>query len=223
MSSQLQELKARVLLEVRATPSPTRRASQLHTWSVLQGSFIVGAALFFSFDGIRHGQGRPLWLCAASSLGWASVAGLSMAGALLPGTSALGRPRAVLVGIALGTPAVLLAMMLAFAALCPAVTLTHPERLGLKCLGLTMATAALPLVGLVVVRRSSAPRHSAAVGAALGSACGSAAGVMVEIWCPVATPRHILVGHILPIEILAVLGALLGARFIAMRARSRER
>jgi hypothetical protein len=44
---------------------------------------------------------------------------------------------------------------------------------------------------------------------------------MVEMWCPVAAPRHVAIGHILPIVIMAILGALLGARVIAMRAPRR--
>jgi hypothetical protein len=217
----LHDLKARILSEIRVTPSPTRRTSQIQTWSVLQASFAASGALFFALDGLRHGQGRPLWLHAASLLGWTAVAGLSMWGALFHGPSALGRPRVVAIVVAVGTPAVLLAMMLAFAAACPEVTRLHSERLGLKCLGLTMVTAGLPLFGLALVRRGAAPRHASAIGAALGSACGAAAGVMVEMWCPVATPRHIVVGHILPIAMLAALGAVLGARFIAMRTRRR--
>ena len=44
---------------------------------------------------------------------------------------------------------------------------------------------------------------------------------MVELWCPVAAPRHVLVGHVLPLGVLALLGATFGARVIAMRPRPR--
>jgi hypothetical protein len=214
-----QDIKARILAQARATPSATRRASHVSAWLVLPSSVIVAAALFFAFDGVHHGEGRPSWFYAASSLGWTAVAALSVWGAFLRGSSALGRPRLWLTAIAIGTPAFLFAMMFGFAVVHPEVTLLHPERLGLKCLGLTVASAMFPLVGLSLVRRGSDPVHPVATGAALGSACGASAGVMVEMWCPVAAPRHVAIGHILPIVVMAILGALLGSRVIAMRGR----
>jgi hypothetical protein len=213
-------LKARILAQAAATPSSTRAAARAYSWLVLPSSIIVAATLFFAFDGPRHGQGRATWFYAASSLGWAMVATLSVWGALHRGGSAVGRPNAWLMAFALGTPASLFALMFAFAVSHPEVTLVHPERLGLKCLGLTVAAAVFPLISLAILKRGSDPVHPAATGAALGSACGASAGVMVEMWCPVATPAHVAVGHILPIVAMALLGAVFGARIIAMRARS---
>jgi hypothetical protein len=109
--------------------------------------------------------------------------------------------------------------MFGFAVVHPEVTLVHPERVGFKCLGLTMAGAAFPLVGLALMRRRSDPVHPVATGAALGAASGASAGVMVEMWCPVAAPQHVASGHILPIVVLTALGALLGARVISIRGR----
>jgi hypothetical protein len=186
-------------------------------WLVLPSSLIVAAALFFAFDGPHHGQGRATWFYAASLLGWASVAALSIWGAFARGGSALGRPRTWLVAIAVGAPAALFAMMFGLAVVHPEVTIVHPERLGLKCLGLTVAAATFPLLALALIRRGSDPVHPIATGAALGSACGASAGVMVEMWCPVAASHHVAIGHILPIAIMAILGAVLGARVIAMR------
>jgi hypothetical protein len=217
-----QDLKARILAQARSTPSRTRQASRVYAWLVLPSSVIVAAALFFAFNGPHHGQGRASWFYAASTLGWAAVAALSVWGAYLRGGSALGRPSAWLMAIAVGTPALLFTMMFGFAVVHPEVTLLHPERLGLKCLGLTVAAAAFPLLGLSLVRRGSDPVHPVATGSALGSACGASAGVMVEMWCPVAAPRHVAIGHILPIVIMAILGALLGARVIAMRTLRRR-
>jgi hypothetical protein len=214
-------LKARVLASARATRSPTRRASQLERWLVLPSSVIVAAAIFFAFDGPRHGQGRPLWFYLASSLGWMAVATLSLWAALGKGRSALGPSRPRLAALAVGTPAVLFAMMFGFAVLDPATTLLHPERIGYRCLGLTVAGAVFPLLSLGFIRRGSDPVHPLATGAALGAACGAAAGVMVELWCPVAAPRHVAVGHILPIAIVTAFGALMGARVIALRPRPR--
>ncbi len=217
-----EDLKARILESARATRSTPRRPTQIHAWLVLPSSIIVAAALFFSFDGMHHGQGRPSWFYVASSFGWSAVAALSVWAAFGRGRSALGRPTPWLTAIAVGTPALLFAMMFAFAVVDPQLTLLHPERLGLKCLGLTVAAAVFPLLSLAFLRRGSDPVHPVATGAALGAACGAAAGVMVELWCPVAAPRHVAVGHILPIAILTILGAVLGARVIAMRPPRRR-
>jgi hypothetical protein len=217
-----QDVKARILAQLGATPSPTRDASRVYAWLVLPSSVIVGTALFFAFDGPKHGQGRALWFYVASALSWSLVAALSVWGALMRGRSAIGRPRTWLLALAFGTPAALFAMMFAFAVVHPEVTLVHPERLGLKCLGLTVAAAAFPLVALIMLRRGSDPVHPVATGAALGSACGASAGVMVEMWCPVAAPRHVAIGHILPIIVMVIVGALLGGRLIAMRPRRRS-
>jgi hypothetical protein len=216
------DLKRRVLEQARAQPSPTRPASRVHAWLVLPSSVIVSAVLFFAFDGGRHGQGRPSWFYVASTAGWTAVAALSMWAAFARGASALGRTRIWLTAVAVGTPAVLFAMMFGFAILDPDVMLLHAERLGLKCLGLTLAGAAFPLVALTTLRSASDPVHPVATGAALGAACGASAGVMVELWCPVAAPRHVLVGHVLPIAILALVGATLASRVIAMRPTRRR-
>lgn len=214
------DLKARILANARATPSSTRGSSHLHAWLVLPSSIIVAAALFFAFDGLHHGRGRTPWFFWASCVGWAAVAALSMWGAFARGRSAIGRSRALLLAVALGTPALLFAMMFGLAGAHPEVTFVHPERIGFKCLGLTVAAAVFPLVALALVRQGSDPVHPVATGAALGSACGASAGVMVEMWCPVANPQHVVVGHIAPIVLMAILGANLGARLIAMRARA---
>jgi hypothetical protein len=211
------DLKARVLLATSQVPSPARGQSRARAWLVLPASVIVAATLFFAFDGPDHGGGRPLWFYAASCVGWAAVAALSAWSALDRGGSMLGRPRAWLLATTVGTPAALFAMMFGFAAAQPEVTAVHPERLGLKCLGLTVAAAAFPLFALLGVRRASDPVHPWATGAALGTACGASAGVMVEMWCPVATPQHIAFGHVMPIAMLALLGAALGARILRVR------
>ena len=213
----MSDLKARILANARATPSATRASSRLHAWLVLPSSIIVAAALFFAFDGVEHGSGRAQWFFFASCIGWAAVATLSMWGAFARGRSAVGRSRAGLLAVAVGTPALLFAMMFGLAVAFPEVTRVHPERIGFKCLGLTVSAAVFPLVALALVRRGSDPVHPVATGAALGSACGASAGVMVEMWCPVANAQHVLVGHIAPILLMAILGANLGARLIAMR------
>jgi hypothetical protein len=211
------DLKARVLVAARAMRSPTRAASHAQAWGVLVGGVALAIALFFAFDGPSHGQGRSAWFCGASVGGWSAIAAASAWAAFSRGRSAVGRPSARLVAVAAGTPVALFAMMVAFALAHPEVTLVHPERIGWKCLRLTLAAGAAPLLALALARRRSDPVHPAAAGAALGAACGASAGVMVEMWCPVATPSHVAIGHILPIAVLVLAGVALGRFFIAIR------
>ena len=216
------DLKARILAAASTMPSATRQSSRNATWLVLPASMLVAAAIYFAFDGIEHGKGRPVGFYVACAAGWAAVGSLSTWAALGRGASAVGRPSRWLFAVACGTPALLFAMMFALGAAFPELTTLHAERVGFKCFGLTLAAAAFPLVGLLGVRRGSDPVHPTATGAALGAACGAAAGVMVEMWCPVSAPRHVAIGHIAPIVVLALVGAGLGRTMLAMKRVSQR-
>jgi hypothetical protein len=212
------DLRARILEATRAVPAPTREASGRHLQLVVGAAVFLAAGLYFTFDGVRHGQGRPAWFYAASTCAWTASAAFAAWAALTRGRSATGRPKAWLLAVAVGTPAGLFAMMIAFAWLHPELTVLHAERVGFKCLGLALAVGTFPLVALAVLRRGSDPVHPDAAGAALGAACGAAAGALVEFWCPVASVRHVAVGHVLPVVMLALVGWALGSRVIAMRS-----
>jgi hypothetical protein len=222
MSELSADPKARLMAAIQRAPSPTRRASQVWMWLVVPAGVFIAAALYFAFDGIEHGKGRALWFYVTCAVSWTAVAIVSLWGALGRARATSWRSRSALVAFALGTPAVLFATMFIFAVADPDVTTIHPEKIGYKCLGLTLAAAAFPLVALLYAKRESDPVHPSFTGAALGSACGAAAGIMVELWCPVAAPRHVAFGHILPIMVLAGLGALLGARILGLHRPARR-
>ncbi len=76
-----------------------------------------------------------------------------------------------------------------------------------------------PLLAMAFVRRNSDPNHPRLTGATLGVAAGACAWVFTDLWCPVAYVPHLLLGHVLPIMILAAAGALLGPWLIAVRYR----
>ena len=82
------------------------------------------------------------------------------------------------------------------------------ERPGLKCLSLSLLVAAGPLLAFLVARRRSAPVHAALNGAAIGVASGACAWIALDLWCPVSSVPHLLLGHVLPLCILAGTGAL---------------
>ena len=96
------------------------------------------------------------------------------------------------------------------------------ERPGLKCLSLSLLVAAGPLLAfLAVAARRSAPVRPALNGAAIGVASGACAWVALDLWCPVASVPHLLLGHVLPLCILAGTGALLGQTLLSLRSRLR--
>ncbi len=215
------ELKERVLASVRQTPSPVRSHARREARRVLIVTLTAAAGLFFAVDGVHHALGRPAWFLCASVVLWGAVALASLSAAWRGGVSFGAGSLTSLAIVTVGAPAVLLASCLAFASVDPDLVRIHSERFGLHCFVLTLAVAAGPLVGLSRARRSSDPLHPVASGAALGVACGAFAGAMVGLWCPVAAPRHVLIGHVLPMGVLALLGATFSARVIAMRPRQR--
>ena len=95
-----------------------------------------------------------------------------------------------------------------------------PARPGLKCLSVSLLVAAGPLLAFLAARRS-APVHPALNGAAIGVASGACAWVALDLWCPVASVPHLLLGHVLPLCILAGTGALLGQALLSLRSRQR--
>jgi hypothetical protein len=213
------DLKAKVLASVQATPAPPRPPWWKVAFWIVPMSAAIMFSLFTAVGGMQHGEGRPTWMLVGTFIGWLTVAVLATWGAFGRGRSAVGRARTVLGVIALATPAVLFASTLVWNAIYPEAAGWWEGRLGLKCLGLSLAMAVWPLVGMMLVRRASNPVHPGITGAALGAASGAWAGVVVDLWCPVSHPAHIAIGHILPIVILALAGLVIGRRVMAIRGR----
>jgi hypothetical protein len=40
---------------------------------------------------------------------------------------------------------------------------------------------------------------------------------MVELWCPLSAGAHVVAGHVLPLLVLVLAGAALGARMFRLR------
>ena len=93
-----------------------------------------------------------------------------------------------------------------------------PERPGERCLALTLLVAIGPLLSFLAIRRC-APVQPALNGAVIGFAAGACTWVAVDAWCPVAYVPHLLLGHVLPLFVLASAGALLGQAFLPPRPR----
>jgi hypothetical protein len=128
----------------------------------------------------------------------------------------LPRPRWQIALLVVLVPSALFAWKVVWSARYPGMMVDWPGRPGLRCFFLTMGLGLGPLASLAVLYRNSEPLRPGFVGAAMGVAIGAAAWVLLELWCPVAYPRHLLVGHVAPTLLLAMIGAVLGRSVMGM-------
>jgi hypothetical protein len=210
----LPDLKGRVLAAVRAEAAPTRSAVRQRGWLTLGIAAAVAVAIFTHFGGMRA-SGRPGLLILVTCLGWSAVASAAAAVAVSRRGSMLGRSTSALLVLIAATPLVLFTWKVGVSVpFGPEMTASWPARPGFRCLGLSLAMAAPVLVALLLMRRRSDPVHPGIAGAALGMTAAVGAGTLVDLWCPIAYVPHVLLGHILPLLIAAVFGALAGRRLL---------
>jgi hypothetical protein len=176
-------------------------------------------ALLVAWGGPAHAAGRPAAAGAGVVIGMLAVAAAAT-WSVVPGRrSMLGRPRGRLLAVVLGVPLLVALWLLLWHA-----RYVDPfAREGLGCFALTAATAPWPFALLVHLSRRFDPRHPALAGAALGSAAGAWAALLVELWCPLADPGHVAVGHLLPLVLLTLAAAGIGGRLFSLpKARVRR-
>ena len=214
MTDPASDMKARILAAVQAEQAPTRSETRQRGWLTLAIAVAAAVAIFAHFGGIRI-YDRPAPLVLWTCLGWSVATSAAAAFAVARGGSALGRSTASLIIVIAATPLFLLAwkigVTLPFGA---EMMAPWPGRPGFRCLALSLAMAAPLLAALVVMRRRSDPVHPGVAGAALGITAGVAAGTLVDLWCPVAYLPHVLLGHILPLLVVASFGAWAGRRLL---------
>jgi uncharacterized membrane protein len=161
---------------------------------------------------------RPTVVLVGTSLGAAVITAVAAAIVLGRGGSMLGRSRRLLIAVAALVPTALMAWKTTWSSAFG--SLDESPRLGYRCLAMSMAMGALPLLLLVLARQGEEPRHPKLLGAALGVAVGACGWFLVDLWCPVAGVWHLLRGHVPPVVLLGVLGAALGSRIAAIRTKS---
>jgi len=206
-------VKGRVLASAIAAPSETRSGQPRKAATLLVISAAIAGVLFESMGGFAHGAGRP-WLTTAELVGgWALACGPLSAAVLWRPRAVLPRRPPLMFALSLGTPIALFAWMQLFAG-----TYVEPfSRPGLRCMGFTLVAAAVPLAAFLLMRRGIEPRGPMAFGAAIGAICGAWASVAVTAWCPLTNALHALVGHVAPVVLLVLLGALVGKRLLGLR------
>jgi hypothetical protein len=215
------DLKRRILDAAASEASPTRRERAIRSAILAASALAVPLLLFALVGGPRVGP-RPLALVALTALGTACIAAYALYFAVDRGPSMLGRSTRRLLGTAVIVPAAFLLWKVASSSGVPHMMDPWPDRSGLRCFALTALFAAWPVVALVWEHRGLDPLHPRVQGLALGVAAASGAAVLVDLWCPVAHVRHLLVGHVAPILLLGGFGALIGARALGIHLRARS-
>ena len=213
-------LKLRVLEAVRQRPVPRRADRLLPVVALAVLAAVIMAAvlqwvprLLGEVGGVAHAAGRP-----AASGAWilAGTIALALGSSwfVLPfRRSMLSPARGVLLAVAIGVPVLVGAWLVLWHA-----TYDDPfTRTGWRCFALTGLTAPWSFAALAYASRRVEPRHPGTAGAALGAAAGAWAAVMVELWCPLSVSEHVLLGHVLPLLVLALAGSAIGARIFRLR------
>jgi hypothetical protein len=209
------EIRARILASTRTAPAPTRPQVRRQERVLVAAGVALAVVVFLAAGGVRQGP-RPWSLVLATSSGTFVIAAVAMWAGMLRGGSMLGRQRALLLAVGIGAPLALLGWRSGISSLFDGMTLEWPTRPGLRCLMLTLAVGVLPLALALLGRRRSDPVNPAGSGAALGVAVGLGAACLVDLWCPVAHVSHVLLGHVLPVALLAAAGAAVGAAWLSI-------
>jgi hypothetical protein len=214
------DFKSRVLASVREVPAPTRKETlQRQTWLIAAG--LTGALTLFFIKGGLRVTSRPPSMIALTSLGTAIFAGIGMWLLFTRGPSGLRRPRTVLMWAAVLSTVAFVGWRYGVSALYGRAAI-WPERVGLRCLVLSVGTGALMLFAALMSWRRSDPVTPRATGAAFGAGAGLGSALLVDLWCPVGYVPHLLLCHVLPIAILSAAGALIGGRVLGI-VRGRPR
>ena len=202
------ERRNRILASIGEIPAPTRRElARRRAWFVISG--VLGALTLFWVEGGMRATGRPPSLVAWTSLGTSCFVGVGMWFLFTRTRSGHRRGWSVL---ALATLAPAVAFVLWRYGLGHLYDLASPwpTRPGYRCFALSIATGSILLFALLMAWRRLDPMSAAATGAAFGAGAGLGSALLIDLWCPVSYLPHLLIGHVLPIAVLAAAGAAVG-------------
>jgi hypothetical protein len=218
MSALPPDLRARILQTARSEPSPTRAATLKRAW--IAAALGAAASLALSLKlGTPPTDVRPPLYIALAAGGAALFAVIATWLAASRGGSMLGRSRASLVATAALLPVALLAWCVFGSA-----AVGEPQLPGesmtahIVCFVFTSLFALGPLVAFAYLRRGSDPVHPRALGAALGAAAGAWGTMLINVHCAFTSAAHVTLGHVLPVALLAAVGALVGGRLFGVRS-----
>jgi hypothetical protein len=137
-----------------------------------------------------------------------------MAATLGRGRSMLGRSRLFLVIVATLAPLAWLFWKIYWSAQYAEGLDRWPSRVGFRCFALSLALGTLPLAAMLFKRRGTAYAYPGVAGGAIAVGLGLGVATLVDAWCPVAYVPHLLLGHVLPLIILALSGFWFGRKWL---------
>jgi hypothetical protein len=211
-------LRARVMAAVRAEPVSPRAAGKRRLALGVLRALAVWAVVSFAI-GLPGLRGRPLAYVASLAVAWFLVGAAATWAGVTRGRSMLGRTAAWRRATAVLTPLALVATSFALGAVWPE-TLTRGAGVDrhLLCVVGTAGFALAPLRLFVNMWRESDPVAPRLTGAAIAAAAGAWGALAIELHCRFTSTFHVVVGHVLPVMLLALIGVYLGNRFLAIRA-----
>jgi hypothetical protein len=208
------ELSARIRAAVAAAPPPPRTTFAMRVgMGLLVAVGCVAATTLASRRDFRDVPTRGLLVTSGALLVLAfAVTALSIA----RGRRGLGASSvALLLAAVLATP--VYGLVTAVVPLSPLkavaeASLAYGLRTGAMCAAFGCALGAIVLSGFTWALRRAVPVSPVARGAALGAGAGAIVGLALHLFCPHFDRPHIVLGHVLPVAMFAVLGALLTPR-----------
>jgi hypothetical protein len=210
------ELRGRILAAVEREPIPTRTTGARRRATALAIGFgsLLGSLIYL---GIRS-HGRPAGYMVALFVAWLPIAGVATWAGVSRGRSMLGRPAGWLVAVIALTPVALLS---AWAGVASAWPSTLHDASGLHqhivCDIATLSFSVGPLLAFSAVRRRTDPVTPRLTGAAIGTAAAAWGALALHLVCGFTAPVHMLFGHALPVAVVALVGAVLVSRRVAVR------
>jgi hypothetical protein len=207
-----------VLADAAGHRARTRREGRRRAVLVFAIAALAGLPLFFVWGGFGHVAARPAQMTAGIAVGALLLAVACASIAWRRGKSAVGRSQGVLLGVAALVPVATYVWLVSWHD-----RYVEPfSRLGYRCLALTIASGLPLLFAALYLRKRTVVAHPVASGAALGAAAGAFGSVTVELWCPLTSSPHVLLGHVTPIVLLAVSGALIGRFTLPIAALAKK-
>jgi hypothetical protein len=180
---------------------------------LVASSVAIAVTIFESVGGMGHGAGRPLGITIALAAGWVVVSSVLTWVVVGRGKSAMARRPLLIAAVAVATPFLLFFWMQLFHG-----SYVEPYKaVGYRCLRYTLFMSALPLGAFLALRRAIEPRYPSALGAGAGAACAAWSSALVDLWCPLTNPMHVLVGHVAPLVAATIIGAVAGHFMLGVR------
>lgn len=214
------EVRERVMAAVRGQPVPPRARGLLKQATRIGGAllFAIGVSAVIGLPGLR---GRPLAYVVSLAVAWMLVGVAATSAGVARGRSMLGRTAGWRVAAVTLTPVALFAVSSAMGLAWPQ-TLHDRADVGahLFCVAGTVGLALGPLAAFLAIRRSTDPVSPRLTGAAIGAAAGAWGALGIELHCRYTSPWHVVLGHVLPVALLAALGIAAGSRLVAVRAEN---